>query len=224
MEASRVVPKATPPEKAREDQRMIAQDTLSETRTRYDDARRAMIDSQLRTSGVNDPVVLARMASVPREDFVPDSQRAAAYSDRAVRLGDGGALPAPLFHGMLLAEARPGADDRAIVVDGGSGYLPALLAPMVRSVERLTPADAAAGKLRGYAATLLLIDGAVEHLPEALVKALPEGVRVITGLVERGVTRLAAGRKAGSALGLVPLAEIGVPRLAAFDREAGWSF
>ena len=47
---------------------------------------------------------------------------------------------------------------------------------------------------------------------------------MVTGLTERGVTRLAAGRKAGAALGLVPLAEIGVPRLAAFDREAGWSF
>jgi len=196
----------------------------TETRTRYDDARRAMIDSQLRTSGVNDPAVLARMASVAREDFVPEGQRAAAYADRAVRLPDGGALPAPLFHGMLLAEARPSKDDRAIVVDGGSGYLAELLMPMVRAVERLTPAEAAAGKLRGEAVTLLLIDGAVEHLPMALIKALPDGVRLVTGLVERGVTRLATGLKAGPALGLVPLAEIGVPRLAAFDREAGWSF
>ena len=64
----------------------------------------------------------------------------------------------------------------------------------------------------------------MEHLPSALVKKLPEGLRVVTGLVDRGVSRLAAGRKAGSALGLVPLAEIGVPRLSAFDREASWSF
>ena len=97
---------------------MIATDT----RSLYDDARRAMIDSQLRTSGVNDPVVLARMGSVPREEFLPENQRAAAYSDRAQRLPDGGALPAPLFHGMMLAEARPNAQDRVIVVDGGSGW------------------------------------------------------------------------------------------------------
>ena len=196
----------------------------TDTRTRFDDARRAMIDSQLRTSGVTDPAVLGRMASVPREDFVPEGLRAAAYSDRALRLPDGGALPSPLFHGMLLAEARPSSADRAIVVDGGSGYLPALLAPMVAAIETVTPADAAAGKLRDRQATLLLIDGAVEHIPEALAKKLPEGARVFTGLVERGVTRLATGRKAASTLGLVPLAEIGVPRLAAFDREAGWSF
>jgi protein-L-isoaspartate(D-aspartate) O-methyltransferase len=196
----------------------------TETRTRYDDARRAMIDSQLRTSGVNDPAVLARMGSVAREDFVPEGQRAAAYADRALRLPEGGALPSPLFHGMMLAEARPTRADRVVVVDGGSGYLPALVAPMVAGVETVTPADAAAGKLRDKAATLLLIDGAVEHIPDALAKKLADGARVVTGLAERGVTRLAAGRKAGSALGLVPLAEIGVPRLAAFDREAGWSF
>ena len=192
-------------------------------RTRFDDARRAMIDSQLRTSGVNDPAVLARMGSVAREDFVPEGQRAAAYADRALRLPEGGALPSPLFHGMMLAEARPARADRVIVVDGGSGYLPALLAPMVASIETVSPADAAIGKVRDKAVTLLLIDGAIEHLPEALIKELPDGVRVVTGLTERGVTRLAAGRKAGTALGLVPLAEIGVPRLAAFDREAGWS-
>lgn len=203
---------------------MIAPDTISAPRTRFDDARRAMIDSQLRTSGVNDPAVLARMGSVPREEFLPEGQRAAAYADRAQRLPEGGALPAPLFHGMLLAEARPADADRVIVVDGGSGYLRALVAPMVAAVETISAADAAAGKIRDRAVTLLLIDGAVEHLPEALVKKLPEGVRVVTGLVERGITRLAAGRKAGSALGLVPLAEIGAPRLAAFDREAGWSF
>lgn len=203
---------------------MIVPETISAPRTRFDDARRAMIDSQLRTSGVNDPAVLARMGSVPREEFLPEDQRAAAYADRAQRLPEGGALPAPLFHGMLLAEARPADADRVIVVDGGSGYLPALVAPMVAAVETISAADAAAGKIRDRAVTLLLIDGAVEHLPEALVKKLPEGVRVVTGLLERGITRLAAGRKAGSALGLVPLAEIGAPRLAAFDREAGWSF
>jgi protein-L-isoaspartate(D-aspartate) O-methyltransferase len=199
---------------------MIATDI----RSRYDDARRAMIDSQLRTSGVNDPVVLARMAAVARENFVPEGQRAAAYSDRALRLPEGGALPAPLFHGMLLSEAQPKTSDRVIVVDGGSGYLSALVAPMVASLETVSAGDAAAGMVRAAAATLLLIDGAIEHLPPALIKKLPDGVRVVTGLIDRGVARLAAGRKAGSALGLVPLTEMGVPRLAAFDREASWSF
>lgn len=183
-----------------------------------------MIDSQLRTSGVNDPFVLARMGAVRREEFVPEALRAAAYSDRALALPDGGVLPAPLFHGLLLAEAQPLAEDRAIVVDGGSGYLPALLAPVVKAMEVVSAEDAAAGRVSGRDATLLLIDGAIDHMPEALAKRLPEGVRIVTGLVERGVTRLAAGRKVGGTPALVALAETGAPRLTPFDRKAGWSF
>lgn len=202
---------------------MIASDAQAQSRSRFDDARRAMIDSQLRTSGVNEPFVLARMGSVAREDYVPEGQRAAAYSDRALRLPEGGVLPAPLFHGMLLAESRPSQDDRVLVVDGGSGYLPALLAPMVASLTAVTPADAAAGRIAS-APTLVLVDGAVEHLPDPLVKKLPEGVRIVTGIFERGITRLAIGQKAGGAIGLVALAETGAPRLAAFDRKASWSF
>ena len=223
LEASFVVPKATQIPESFEDERMIAPDTLSVPRTRFDEARRAMIDSQLRTSGVNEPFVLARMGTVPREDFVPEGQRAAAYSDRAVRLPGGGALPAPLFHGLLLTEARPTSADRVLVVDGGSGYLPALLAPMVAEITVVSPEEAAAGRIRCNP-TLVMIDGAIEHLPNPLARKLPDGVRLLTGLVERGITRLAAGRKAGGSLGLVALAESGIPRLAAFDREASWSF
>src|SRR5918993_1169994 len=90
-------------------------------------ARRAMVDSQLRTSGVNEPWVLARMLTVPREDFVPPAIRSAAYVDRAVPLGEGRMLAAPLVHARLLAEARPQPSDRVLVVEDGSGYLPALL-------------------------------------------------------------------------------------------------
>ena len=197
--------------------------TATETSTRFEDARRAMIDSQLRTSGINEPFVLARMGAVPREDFVPKQSRAAAYADRAVRLPNGGALPAPVFHGMMLAEARPDKADRVLVVDGGSGYLPALLEPLVNALAVVSPDDAVAGRIKSNP-TLVLIDGAVEHLPDPLVRKLADGTRVVTGLVERGVTRLAVGRKAGGALGLVALAETGVPRLTAFDREAAWSF
>ena len=58
-------------------------------------ARRAMIDSQLRPQGVTDAAVLAAMASVPRERFVPEAVRPLAYSDRPLDLGDGKALMAP---------------------------------------------------------------------------------------------------------------------------------
>ncbi|WP_341713287.1 protein-L-isoaspartate O-methyltransferase [Erythrobacter sp.] len=186
-------------------------------------ARRAMIDSQLRTSGVNEAFVLDRMQAVAREDFVPEELRAAAYTDRAIRLGEGKALPAPLFHGMMLAEAQPKADDAALVIDGGSGYLAALVEPLVGTLKALPADEALAGKKKG-AYSLVLVDGAIEHVPAELTKLVAEGGRIVTGLVDRGVTRLATGRKAAGSLALLPLAEIGVPRLHQFDRPPSWSF
>ena len=70
-------------------------------------ARRAMIDSQLRVSGVNDPAILAALAAIPREDFVPAERRAVAYADRAVPLGDGTVLAPALTHGQMLTAAEP---------------------------------------------------------------------------------------------------------------------
>ena len=186
-------------------------------------ARRAMIDSQLRTSGINEPWVLARFAAVPREDFVPVEARAAAYTDRAVQLSGGGVLPSPLFHARLLAEGQPTRKDSVLVVDGGSGYLPALLDGLARSVAAISPADVFSGRgAGGY--SLLLVDGAAEHLPDALVDRLAEDARVVTGVISDGVTRLAVGRKVAGAVSLLPLAEIGIPRLAAFDKPRAWSF
>ena len=81
--------------------------------------------------------------------------------------------------------------------------------------------------LRGrpvLARTLVLVDGAIEHVPASLAKLVGEGGRIVTGMVDRGVTRLATGRKSGKALALLPLAEMGIPRLGAFDRPQNWSF
>ncbi|NCP24815.1 MAG: protein-L-isoaspartate O-methyltransferase [Erythrobacter sp.] len=187
-------------------------------------ARRAMIDSQLRTSGVNQRFVLERMGAVAREEFVPAGARGTAYMDRAIRLENGGFLPAPVFHGMMLEEAAPRADDSVVVVEGGSGYLAELVRPLVASVETLDADTAAKGDLAQSGATLLLIDGAIEHLPAALAGVLADGGRVVTGIVERGVTRLATGRKVAGSLGLLPLAETGIPRLGQFDKPTGWTF
>ena len=115
--------------------------TLTTTRPDYAVARKAMIDSQLRTSGVNDAFVLERMGSVPREDFVPENAKANAYMDRAIRLEDGGFLPAPLFHGAMLAEARPGADDRVLVV-GAADRSASRVIVGARSGAQLVPAPA----------------------------------------------------------------------------------
>jgi protein-L-isoaspartate(D-aspartate) O-methyltransferase len=198
--------------------------TLTENRpaAASEAARRAMIDSQLRTSGVNEPWVLAAMARVARENFVPASAKAAAYIDRAVPLGNGRFLAAPLVQGLMLTEARPGTQDTALLVGDGKGYLAALLGPLVGSLDAADPAAAAKRKKGCY--SLIVIDGAIEELPAALAAQLAEGGRIVTGLVLRGVTRLAAGRKTAGEVTLLPLAEIGIPVLPEFAAPKRWSF
>lgn len=185
-------------------------------------ARRAMIDSQLRVSGVNNEAVLTAMAAVAREDHVPAAARGHAYIDRAIALDHGAMLPAPLVQAMILAEALPQAGDRVLVV--GSSYLAALVEAMGASVERTDPADAVAGKPGGTGYRLILIDGAIEQFPEALVKVLGDGGRVVTGVVSRGVTGLAAGHKANGKVVLRTLADIGIPVLREFAAPTSWSF
>ena len=189
----------------------------------YGAARRAMIDSQLRTSGVNEPWVLSAFARVAREDFVPQAARDAAYIDRAIALGDGKMLAAPLVHGLMLSAAAPVGEDRALLVGDGEGYLAALLRPLVGTLDAVTP-DQAKALRKPATYTLIIIDGAIEQLPDALAASLAEGGRLVTGLVERGVTRLALGRKTGDLVALAPLAEIGIPPLSALAAPSRWSF
>jgi protein-L-isoaspartate(D-aspartate) O-methyltransferase len=187
-------------------------------------ARKAMIDSQLRTSGINAPAVLARMGEVPREDFVPAGARGVAYMDRAIALGGGRHLAPPLVQGMMLQEARPTTADKALLVDGGSGYLAALVRPLVGSLEVVGPAEAVAPTRKKGDFTLLLIDGAIEQFPESLAQRLAEGGRVVCGTLRGGITRLATGRKAAGEVALAPLAEIGIPVLPEFLAKKEWSF
>ncbi|MDN3646870.1 protein-L-isoaspartate O-methyltransferase [Pontixanthobacter aestiaquae] len=190
----------------------------------YAAARRAMVDSQLRTSGVNDEFVLARMLAVPREDHVPESARGTAYIDRAITLDNGRRIGAPLFYGMVLAEAQPRSDDTVLVVDAGSGYLPALLKPLVSAIDVITPEEAVATTSKRKTYSLIVIDGAVESVPATLAKRMADGGRIVTGLAAKSVTKLAVGRKSTSDVALLPLAELGIPRLAEFDTPEGWSF
>lgn len=187
-------------------------------------ARKAMIDSQLRTSGVNADFVISRMGAVPREDFVPPGSRGVAYVDRAISLGNGRMLAAPVVQGKMLQEALPSPADKALLVDGGSGYLAELLRPLVGSLEVISPEDAAATAKKRGDFTLLIIDGAIEQLPESLIRRLAEGGRVVTGLLRGGLTRIATGRKAAGEVALMPLSEVGMPVLPAFAAKQEWSF
>jgi protein-L-isoaspartate(D-aspartate) O-methyltransferase len=203
--------------------------------------RNAMVDSQLRPSDVNDPRVIAAMAKVERESFVPVERRAMAYTDRPVRLAGGRALNPPVATGRLLTEASVKTGDKVLLIGAATGYAAALLVAMgakVTAVEEdaaLAALAKAAGiavieaPLGGGAATaapydVIIVDGAVEDLPSELVEQLVEGGRLVTGLLERGVTRLCTGRKSGSAFGLVSLADMEMVVLPGFAKSKGFVF
>ena len=187
-------------------------------------ARKAMIDSQLRTSGVNEEFVLGRMNAVPRENFLPENKASLAYIDRAVEVGPQAYLASPLFYGKVLIEAVPESDDRVLVVEGGTGYLSELIGPLAGNVTTISAADAALGQGIEGTFSLIVIDGAVEQLSDALENALEDGGRVVCGLLLRGVTRLARGRKVMGHLALEPVEDLGIPVLHAFDLPKEWTF
>ena len=209
------------------------------TEQNFSSMRAAMVESQLRTSDVDDPRVVAVMAKVPREEFVPAERRAAAYIDRPVPLGNGRALNAPLATGRLLKEARVELGDRALLIGAATGYSAALLTELgakVTAVEEEGGPDMAVGVanvVRGPLAQgapggapydLLFIDGAVEEVPAALVEQLADGARVVTGLADRGVTRLCSGRVVEGLLGLARLADIEMVVLPGFGAPKAFTF
>jgi protein-L-isoaspartate(D-aspartate) O-methyltransferase len=81
---------------------------------------------------------------------------------------------------------------------------------------------------QGWAAAapydLILIDGAVEQLPSALVEQLAPQGRLAAVIVERGVTRLAVGRRAGGDLAMAAFADAAAPSLPGFEPAAGFRF
>lgn len=203
-------------------------------------AREAMVESQLRPQGVTDPAVLDAMGRVPREKFLPSHTRPLAYVDRAVGLGGGRFLPAPAVLGQLLTQMMPERGQRALVVGAGTGYSAAVLQAIgldvtaVESVPELIAARGPGTKLvegplqEGYPKSApydhILIDGAVEFIPDAIVSQLADGGRLGTALADRGVTRLVVGRKSGGAFGYLSIGDAGVPALPGFSRPKEFSF
>jgi protein-L-isoaspartate(D-aspartate) O-methyltransferase len=207
-------------------------------------ARAAMVASQLRTSGVDDARVVAAMAQVARERFLPESQRALAYRDRSLPLGGGRVQNPPLATGLLLTEARIGAEDTVLIVGAAGGYTAAVaarLAAKVVAVEadptlaaaardalagaaELIEGPLAAGHAAGVPYDVLVIDGAVEEVPATLAEQVKPGGRIVTGLVDRGVTRLAAGVRSEGGFGLNAFADVECAILPGFEKPRGFKF
>jgi protein-L-isoaspartate(D-aspartate) O-methyltransferase len=181
------------------------------------------------------------MGSVEREKFLPSHTRPLAYVDRVVSIGDGRFLIPPAALGQLLTEMVPMPGQRALVVGAGTGYSAAVLGAIgleVTALESSAELAAAAkergvrvvegaleeGNAKGAPYDHVLFDGAIEYVPDAIIGQLAEGGRLGAALVERGVTRLVVGRKAGGGFGFLSIGDAGVPPLPGFTRPRAFTF
>lgn len=187
-------------------------------------ARATMVENQLRPEGVVDPAVIEAMSSVPREQFVPEHLRSVAYTDRALMLGDGRFISAPAVLGQLLVQMMPKRGQRALVIGSGTGYSAAVLTAMGLDVTAVESGALEAGDPKHGPYDQILIDGAVEYIPDIIVEQLADGGRLGTALIDRGITRLIVGRKAGGAFGYLSIADAGVPALPGFSRPKEFIF
>lgn len=211
----------------------------------FEAMRRAMVESQLRTTGVNDPRVVAAMADVPRERFVPAERRALAYMDRPVALGGGRELNLPEATGGLLTGAGVRKSDRVLLIGAATGYTAALLAILAGHVvaleenaELLAFAREAlagsgvelvegplnAGWPAGAPYDLIVVDGLIEQAPEALIAQLKDSGRLACAILERGASRLAIGRKGGGGFGLDLFQDCEASPLPGFARPKSFVF
>lgn len=220
--------------------------TTSLSKAQYKAMRDHMIDSQLRTSDVNDLTVLAAIARAPREDYVPDDRKSTSYMDRAIPLGEGRSLNPPLTIGRLIMGAELTQSDKVLLVGAATGYTAEILSHLVAEVvaveesptlaaiarERLAnhknvtivegPLNAGAAAHAPY--SIIIIDGAVEEVQPELVRQVAEDGRVIAAVVDRGVTRLARGMRVGDQLSYTPFADMEAASLPGFAKPKVFSF
>ena len=208
--------------------------------------RASMVSNQLRTNAVTNLSVIRAMETVEREDFVPADRQALAYVDVSVPLTVARSLNAPLTTARLLCESDPKPGDKILLIGAATGYAIALLVNMgvaVVAVEDDVVLEAALrqnfsgqahvaiissplseGHSAGAPYDAIIIDGAVEQVPQTLWDQLNEGGLIVAGLVDRGVTRLASGRKfAGSGV-MKPFMDLNAAVLPGFAAAAGFRF
>lgn len=219
----------------------------------FAESRRRMVDGQIRPNRVTDPALLEALRSLPREAFLPPALRSRAYLDEDVALPDTGGrvLMEPLVLARLVQLAAPRPGDRALVLCAGTGYGAALLASMgarVVALEEdqglralaeagLAAAGLPAGAVRleggparqGFPAgapyDVVLIEGEVPAVPQAIAGQLAEGGRLVT--VEAGggrAGRAVLGRQIGGAFTVTPAFDCATPALPAFQPAPGFVF
>ena len=143
---------------------------------------------QLRRRGIDDERVLAAMARVPRELFVPEELRPVAYDDSPVPLPHGQTVSQPFMVALMCQSLRLRPGDRVLDVGTGSGYAAAVLAELageVHTIERipeLAESARAALAAAGYERVAVHVgDGSLglsEHAPFAAISVAAAAIAV----------------------------------------------
>jgi protein-L-isoaspartate(D-aspartate) O-methyltransferase len=170
---------------------------------RFAALRSRMVDDQIATRGIHNPMVLAAMAEVPRHRFMDRESWEKAYEDRPYGIGYGQTISQPYIVALMTDLARPVADDRALEIGTGCGYQAAVLSRLVSEVYSIEIIEPLADRARETLATLgydnvqvrcgdgyggwadsgpfeiILVAAAPEHVPLPLVEQLAPGGRMV---------------------------------------------
>jgi protein-L-isoaspartate(D-aspartate) O-methyltransferase len=213
--------------------------------------RQAMVDGQIRVNDVTDPRILEAMLEIPREQFVPRNRMALSYIDEDIRIREAhGAAPArflmePMVLAKLLQALEIETEERALVIGCATGYSAALVAKLAREVVALEGEEALAAEARRllsqpnitvvtgpmnagwpYAAPYdaILIDGAVEFVPEAITAQLKDGGRLAAVVGTGRATKALIHVRSGEFVSARPVFDAAIPPLPGFSRPPQFVF
>jgi protein-L-isoaspartate(D-aspartate) O-methyltransferase len=212
-------------------------------------ARRIMVDGQLRTFDVNDMPLLDAMDSVPREHFVLPGREELAYIDQDILVSDGAErryMLSPMILGRMIQALGIKAGDRVLDVACGRGSASAVFRDLGAQVTALESDETVAAAARqslsaagdvvvvagpleqGHAGNApydaILVNGAVEIRPDALLQQLAEGGRLVCVKGRGRAARATLYVRSGDAFGERALFEAAAPLLAAFVQTPGFTF
>ena len=158
-------------------------------------SRERMIARQIRARDVRDPRVLAALAQVPRDVFVPEAQRHEAYEDHPVPIGFGQTISQPYIVAFMTEALRVEPSHRVLEVGTGCGYQTAVLAELAREVYSMEIIEALADRARrtldalGYTNVHIRAgdghDGWPEHAPYDRMRAAAAAESVPPALIEQ---------------------------------------